>query len=50
MLVMDVAQAFQEAQAATTEAEVTAQSPIPYAAPRLVEPPALPVGKRKTGF
>ena len=42
---MDVAQAFQEAQAATTE-EVTAQSPIPYSAPRQVELPALPIEKR----
>jgi hypothetical protein len=48
---MDVAQAFQEAQAATTEAEVTAQSPIPYAAPRQVKLlPALPIEKRKSGF
>ena len=47
---MDVAQAFQEAQAATTEEEVTAQSPIPYASPRPVELPALPVEKRKIGF
>lgn len=42
---MDVAQAFQEAQA--TEAEATAQSPIPYAAPRQVELPALPIEERK---
>jgi hypothetical protein len=47
---MDVAQVFQEAQAATTEAEVTAQSPIPYAAPRQVEFPVLPIEKRKSGF
>jgi hypothetical protein len=47
---MNVAQAFQEAQAATTETEVTAQSPIPYAAPRQAELPAPPIEKRKTGF
>jgi hypothetical protein len=47
---MDVAQAFQEAQAATTEAEVTAQSPIPYTTPRQVELPALSIEKRKSGF
>jgi len=47
---MDVAQAFQVAQAATTKAEVTAQSPIPYAAPRQVKLPALPIEKRKSGF
>jgi hypothetical protein len=46
---MDVAQAFQEAQAATTEEEVTTQSPIPYAAPRQ-EILALPIEKRKSGF
>jgi hypothetical protein len=45
---MDVAQAFQ-VQAATTEAEVTTQSPIPYATPRL-ELRALPIEKRKSGF
>ena len=44
---MDVAQAFQEAQAPTTEAEVTAQSPC--AAPRQ-EPSALPIEKRKSVF
>ena len=47
---MDVAQAFQEAQATTTEEEVTAQSPIPYAAPRQAELSALPIEKRKSGF
>jgi hypothetical protein len=47
---MDVAQAFQEAQVAITEAGATAQSPIPYAAPRQVELPALPIEKRKSGF
>jgi hypothetical protein len=46
---MDVAQALQEAQGATTEAEVTAQSPIPYAVPRQ-ELSALPIEKRKSGF
>jgi hypothetical protein len=46
---MDVAQALQEAQA-TTEAEVIAKSPIPFAAPRQVELPALPTEKRKSGF
>lgn len=47
---MDVAQAFQEAQTATTEADVTAHSPIPYAAPQQVKLPALPIEKRKSGF
>lgn len=47
---MDVAQAFQEAQATTTEAEGTARSPISYAAPRQVELPVLPIEKRKSGF
>ncbi len=51
-LVMDVAQALQEAQEATTEAEVTAQSPISHPAPGQVKPelPALPIEKRKSGF
>ncbi|KAN0105279.1 hypothetical protein V8E52_011193 [Russula decolorans] len=49
-LVMDVAQAFQGAQAVTTEADVTVPSPIPYAAPRQAELPALPIEKRKSGF
>jgi hypothetical protein len=47
---MDVAQAFQKAQATTTEAEVTAQSPISYATPQQVELPVLPIEKRKSGF
>jgi len=47
---MDVAQAFQEAQAATTEAEITAQNPIIFTAPRQVEFPALPIEKRKSVF
>jgi hypothetical protein len=47
---MDVAQALQEAQAATTEAEITTQSPIPYSAARQVEPPAPAIDKRKSGF
>ena len=47
---MDVAQAFQGAQAVTTGSEVTAQSPIPYAAPRQAELPALPIEKRKSGL
>ncbi len=49
---MDVAQALQEAQEATTEAEVTAQSPISHPAPGQVKPelPALPIEKRKSGF
>ena len=47
---MDVAQAFQEAQVATTEAEVTTHNHIPCAAPRQVELPALPIEKRKSGF
>ncbi len=47
---MDVAHALQEAQAATTEAEITIQSPIPYAAAPQVELPAPPIDKRKSGF
>jgi hypothetical protein len=47
---MDVAQALQEAQATTTEAEVTAKSPISFATPRQAELPALPIEKRKSGF
>jgi hypothetical protein len=47
---MDVAQAFQLAQATTTEGEAEPQSRIPYAAPRQVELPALPIDERKTGF
>lgn len=46
---MDVAQAFQEAQGATTGTEVTAQSLIPCAAPRQ-ELSALPIEKRKSVF
>lgn len=47
---MDVAQAFQKAQTTTTEAEVKAQGPIPYAAPRQTELSALPIEKRRSGF
>ena len=47
---MDVAQAFQGVQAVTTEAEVTAQSPIPYAAPRQAGLPALPIEKRNDKY
>jgi hypothetical protein len=46
---MDVAQALQEAQATKTGEEVTAESPIPFAAPQ-VDPPALPIEKRRSGF
>lgn len=49
-LVMDVVQAFQEAQTETTEAEVTTHNPIPYVMPRQVELPALPIEKQKSGF
>ena len=48
-LVMDVAQALQEAQA-TAEAEATAKSSIPCAAPQQVEPPALPSEKSELDF
>lgn len=48
-LVMDVAQALQEAQA-ITEAEVTTKGPIPFAAPQQVELPALPIENCKSDF
>ena len=46
---MDVAQAFQEVQAATTEAEIT-DRPVPYAAPRQLDLPTQPIEERKSGF